>query len=194
MAKTAKLKKKRAPSPPQVLLSLCTPLTPPPEVTVRSRAARRAVSPSINIGPIKSTPADSEPKPHVLSAKKSGISKPKKSNLKRAQRERYQKGLERGADNMDKLELKRQKSKLREKNVKERAKGWEDINGESTKRKKGAFDALAVEGDDDEDEDEKAWVDEDMDEAPGKDADVQDTATEQGTAVAALPVVDDELL
>jgi hypothetical protein len=164
---------------------------------VHSRAARRAVSPSINIGPIKSTPADPEPKPHVLSAKKAGISKPKKSNLKRAQRERYQKGLERGADNMDKLELKRQKSKLREKNVKERAKGWEDINGEGSKRKKGAFDALAVEGDDDDDdEEEKAWVDEEMDEATGKDAEVevQDTATKQDTAVAALPVVDDELL
>jgi hypothetical protein len=159
---------------------------------VHSRAARRAVSPSMNIGTIKSTPADPEPKPHVLSAKKSGISKPKKSNLKRAQRERYQKGLERGADNMDKLELKRQKSKLREKTVKERAKGWEDINGEGGKRKKGAFDLLAVEGDDDDDE--KAWVDEEMGDATGKDADVQDTATKEDTAVAALPVVDDELL
>jgi hypothetical protein len=159
---------------------------------VHSRAARRAVSPSMNIGTIKSTPADPEPKPHVLSAKKSGISKPKKSNLKRAQRERYQKGLERGADNMDKLELKRQKSKLREKNVKERAKGWEDINGEGGKRKKGAFDVLAVEGDDDDDE--KAWVDEEMGDAAGKDAEVQDTATKEDTAVAALPVVDDELL
>jgi hypothetical protein len=146
----------------------------------------------MNIGTIKSTPADPEPKPHVLSAKKSGISKPKKSNLKRAQRERYQKGLERGADNMDKLELKRQKSKLREKNVKERAKGWEDINGEGGKRKKGAFDVLAVEGDDDDDE--KAWVDEEMGDAAGKDAEVQDTATKEDTAVAALPVVDDELL
>jgi hypothetical protein len=159
---------------------------------VHSRAARRAVSPSMNIGTIKSTPADPEPKPHVLSAKKSGISKPKKSNLKRAQRERYQKGLERGADNMDKLELKRQKSKLREKTVKERAKGWEDINGEGGKRKKGAFDLLAVEGDDDDDE--KAWVDEEMGDATGKDAEVQDTATKEDTAVAALPVVDDELL
>jgi hypothetical protein len=146
----------------------------------------------MNIGAIKSTPADPEPKPHVLSAKKSGISKPKKSNLKRAQRERYQKGLERGADNMDKLELKRQKSKLREKSVKERAKGWEDINGEGGKRKKGAFDVLAVEGDDDDDE--KAWVDEEMGDAAGKDAEVQDTATKEDTAVAALPIVDDELL
>jgi hypothetical protein len=160
---------------------------------VHSRAARRAVSPSMNIGTIKSTPADPEPKPHVLSAKKSGISKPKNSNLKRAQRERYQKGLERGADNMDKLELKRQKSKLREKTVKERAKGWEDINGEGGKRKKGAFDVLAVEGDDDDD-DEKAWVDEEMGDATAKDAEVQDTATKEDTAVAALPVVDDELL
>ena len=56
---------------------------------MHSRAARRAVSPSINIGAVKSTPTDPEPKPHVLSAKKSGISKPKKSNMKRAQRERY---------------------------------------------------------------------------------------------------------
>jgi hypothetical protein len=159
---------------------------------VHSRAARRAVSPSMNIGTIKSTPADPEPKPHVLSAKKSGISKPKKSNLKRAQRERYQKGLERGADNMDKLELKRQKSKLREKTVKERAKGWEDINGDGGKRKKGAFDVLAVEGDDDDDE--KAWVDEEMGDATAKDAEAQDTATKEDTAVAALPVVDDELL
>jgi hypothetical protein len=163
---------------------------------VHSRAARRAVSPTINIGAVKPAPVESvsEPKPHVLSAKSSGISKPKKSNLKRSQRLRYQKGLERGADNMDKLELKRQKSKEKEKLVKERAKGWEDINGEGGKRKKGAFDALAVQGDDDDDEDEKAWVDEEMDDAAGKDAEVQDTATKDETAVAALPVVDDELL
>jgi len=42
--------------------------------------------------------------------------------------------MEKADQNMDKLELKREKSFGREKKVKERAKGWEDIN--EVKRKK----------------------------------------------------------
>jgi len=49
--------------------------------------------------------------------------------LTRAQRLRQQKGLERAAHTLDKLEVKREKSFGREKKVKERAKGWEEVNG-----------------------------------------------------------------
>ncbi|KAF2126434.1 hypothetical protein P153DRAFT_251991, partial [Dothidotthia symphoricarpi CBS 119687] len=144
MAKTAKLKKK--------------------QTTVHSRAARRAVSPSINLDKTvkdlpKTTTDPSEPKHHVLSAQKAGIQKAKKGNLKRSQRLRHQKGLERGADNMDKLELKRIKSFGRELKVKERAKGWEDVNGVATKKtKKGTFDVLDDEADD---KAEREWVSDD---------------------------------
>ena len=79
--------------------------------------------------------------------------------MTRAQRLRYQKGLERAEDNMDKLEKKRLKSVGKEKKVKERAKGWEDVNGEGVKKskKEHAIEEIEAEG--------EGWVsDEDMDE------------------------------
>lgn len=52
--------------------------------------------------------------------------------------------MERAADNMDKLELKVQKSLTKEKKVKERKKGWEDVNEEKRdlKKQKNAFELL----------------------------------------------------
>ncbi|OCL03907.1 hypothetical protein AOQ84DRAFT_442390 [Glonium stellatum] len=133
MAKTAKLKKKAT--------------------TPHSRAARRAASPSLNLDkslktlPRPSSPTTSKPtpKPHVLAAQPTGIAKrnPKSKPLKRQQRLRQIKGMERAADVMEKLEVKMQKSVGREKRVRERRKAWDELNGEKTGTKiNNAFSAL----------------------------------------------------
>ncbi|KAH7067623.1 Alb1-domain-containing protein [Paraphoma chrysanthemicola] len=198
MAKTAKVKKR--------------------QVTVHSRAARRAASPSIDLDKkLKQTTRDSaspsrpaHTKPHALSAQNAGIQKKaKKSTMTRAQRLRHQKGLERAAAVLDKRHVKVVKSLDKEKTVKERSKGWEDVNGDSFKSKKGARSP-------DADSTEQAharetdWVsDEDMD---GTDADVDaaegPTVASQDAEVKAeskqvdllmpasvpVPVEEDELL
>lgn len=99
---------------------------------------------------------------------------------------------------MDKLQVKRGKSFGKEKLVKDRAKGWEDVNGEGKKKKKAAngFDAL----EEDAKKEDREWVsDEDMD---GNDlsapvAEVNGESKEAGLVAPAsipLPVVEDELL
>ncbi|RMZ71117.1 ribosome biogenesis alb1 [Pyrenophora seminiperda CCB06] len=160
MAKTAKVKKR--------------------QVTVHSRAARRAASPSLNLDKSAQKPAHttrdsaspsrpSRVNTHALAAKDAGIQKKqrKTGNMTRAQRLRYQKGLERAEDNMDKLEKKRMKSVDKEKKVKERAKGWEDVNGEGVKKSKKEHAIEEIETD--EKREERGWVsDEEMDEQVGE--------------------------
>ncbi|KAH7552076.1 hypothetical protein BM1_08938 [Bipolaris maydis] len=182
MAKTAKVKKR--------------------QVTIHSRAARRAASPSLDLPKSAQKPAHttrdsaspsrpSSINPHALAAKDAGIQKRQKkgTNMTRAQRLRHQKGLERAEENMDKLANKRLKSLGKGRKVTERAKGWEDINGEGVKKvKKGGMlaDGEGVElkrGD-------REWGgDEDMDEAS--------EAKEVGATVAqsiAVPEEVDEML
>lgn len=165
MGKTAKPKTRRTfPLPPT---------TPPPfhlltrtEISTHSRAARRAASPSLD-APTAAKPSSlrtrstspSTPKtakPHVLAANThSGIKKSSKSKpLKRAQRLRQLSAAERAESNQEKFALKVAKSLGREKKVKERRKGWEDIN--EAKRKKAAkANAFGALGEDDEGEDKK---------------------------------------
>ncbi|KAF2681511.1 hypothetical protein K458DRAFT_309438 [Lentithecium fluviatile CBS 122367] len=153
MAKTAKVKKRQS--------------------TLHSRAARRAVSPSdpsisksldksMTRSSASPPPHPASTKPHVLAAQNAGITKKSKSKpVKRAQRLRQLKGMERAADNMDKLELKRMKSVGKEKKVKERAKGWEEVNGVWTKKKKTKN---TLEEDEQEKRGGREWVsDEEMD-------------------------------
>jgi hypothetical protein len=144
---------------------------------VHSRAARRAASPSIDLDKtiLKKTTRDSaspsrpsQAKPHALAAQNAGIQKKaKKGNMTRAQRLRHQKGLERAADNFDKMELKVVKSLGKERNIKERSKGWEDVNDEGKEKKKKKSKKVDVEVKDEEKEEqrkEREWVsDEDMD-------------------------------
>ena len=63
---------------------------------------------------------------------------------------------------MDKLEKKRAKSVGKSKKIVERAKGWEDVNGDGTKKSKKQ---IAIEQlEDEEKRKEREWVsDEDMD-------------------------------
>lgn len=160
---------------------------------MHSRAARRAASPSIDLDKkLKQTTRDSaspsrpsQVKPHALAAQNGGIQKKqKKGTMTRAQRLRHQKGLERAADVMDKRQVKVVKSLGKERNIKERSKGWEDVNGDGKKRKKTT--GL------DDDKNDREWV---------SDKDMDDTAVaaapEPAAAVAEsipLPVVEDELL
>ncbi|KAF2264747.1 hypothetical protein CC78DRAFT_218613 [Lojkania enalia] len=152
MAKTARLKKRQS--------------------GPNSRAARRAVSPSIDLdksitaglraSPSKSRPSVN-PKPHVLAAQSSGVTKKSKSKpMKRAQRLRQLKAMDKAESALDKLEVKVQQSVGREKVVKERRKGWEEVNAEKKKGKKNPFEEL--ERDENSLEQEREWVNrEDMD-------------------------------
>jgi hypothetical protein len=207
MAKTAKVKKRRTSLPFRpllyhIIIMFANTLL---EVTVHSRAARRAASPSIDLDKkLKQTTRDSaspsrpsQAKPHALAAQNAGIQKKsKKGTMTRAQRLRHQKGLERAADFLDKREVKVVKSLGKEKNIKERSKGWEDVNGEGITKKKskktsGLDDA---EGGEAEQRKEREWVsDEDMGDTntavPGNQVD----ATTIPASVP-LPVEEDELL
>lgn len=86
-------------------------------VSVHSRAARRAGSPSLNLD--KSITAvkarsEKEDKPKFLGAQNGGINKKKKAKpMTRQQRLRHEKGLERADVNVSKLEKKVAGSTLR---------------------------------------------------------------------------------
>jgi hypothetical protein len=146
-------------------------------------------------------------KHHALAAQNAGIQKKaKKGNMTRAQRLRHQKGLERAADNLDKMQVKVVKSLGKEKNIKERSKGWEDVNGDGSKKKKKS-NTLDDEDEDDADaKKEREWVsDEDMDDTAtaGADSSSAKKGEENGQVKQVeaaipesipLPVVEDELL
>ncbi|MCJ1375733.1 hypothetical protein MMC20_006970 [Loxospora ochrophaea] len=113
--------------------------------SLRSRAARRETSPSINLDKSTINPkaSDSRQK-HVPSAlsvhRAAGITKRKAKGkpLKRQQRLRQEKGLGRAETNLDKIEKKREKSIHKGKKVKERGSAWEDLNNKLEDRKKPA--------------------------------------------------------
>ncbi|KAL5384398.1 hypothetical protein PMIN06_009742 [Paraphaeosphaeria minitans] len=122
------------------------------QISTHSRAARRAASPSLdaptaakpsNLSRTRSTSPDSKTaKPHILAASTgAGIAKarsPKSKGkpMKRGQRLRALEAAEKAEANAEKLALKVAKSLGREKKVKERRKGWEEVN--EAKRKKAA--------------------------------------------------------
>jgi hypothetical protein len=128
--------------------------------------------------------------------------------MTRAQRLRHQKGLERGADNLDKMHVKVVKSLASEKNIKDRSKGWEDVNGEGTTKKRKDVKVLEEVNDDGDavEKKDREWVsDEEMDDtavvaaeaSTVQDGEVEGESKEAETATAAsiaLPAVEDELL
>lgn len=80
--------------------------------------------------------------------------------------------MERAADNLDKLELKVAKSVGKEKKIRERRKGWEEVNGGKKEKGKNAFEALNGEDNDGRRKEEREWVsDEEMDDG-GRDGEV----------------------
>ncbi|CAI7644212.1 uncharacterized protein N7487_005842 [Penicillium crustosum] len=122
----------------------------------RSRAARRAASPSLDLDKsVTSLPRAESPtttRPSVLADRAtSGIQKKQKKNdkISRAQRLRQQKGMDRAEAVMDQLEIKKAKSLARGRTVNSRRADWEDTN-----RKTLAFTALAQDDDEDDEDDE----------------------------------------
>jgi hypothetical protein len=108
--------------------------------------------------------------------------------------------MERAADDMDKWELKKAKSITKAASIKERAKMWDDINGESKSSKKSAFATLAENDANEQGKKDLDWVsDDDMDDET---AAKQSTAQAEGKTVEAAvpqsapaaPVEEDELL
>lgn len=130
MGKTPKVKKRSKSFRPLSFSSTNLRL----DVSLHSRAARRATSPSLNTDKsLKNiTPPDSTSTPHpaMLSAQNAGISKKKRQKpLSRQQRLRQRKGVARADAVSDKLEKKVAKSLGSKKNIKERSKAWEEIDG-----------------------------------------------------------------
>ncbi|KAJ5356597.1 Ribosome biogenesis protein Alb1 [Penicillium concentricum] len=122
----------------------------------RSRAARRAASPSLDLDKsVTSLPRAESPtttRPSVLADRATaGIQKKQNKNEKisRAQRLRQQKGMDRAEAVMDQLEIKKAKSLARGKTVNSRRADWEDTN-----RKTLAFDALRQDDDEDDEDDD----------------------------------------
>ncbi|KAK5709638.1 hypothetical protein LTS12_028065 [Elasticomyces elasticus] len=120
-----------------------------------SRAARRDVSPSVDVDKsLRSAPrAESTviQRESVLSERaNSGVTKkqPKAKALSKAQRQRQQKGMEKAEMVVDQLEKKVDRSLTRGKSVKARRADWEDLN-----RKNAKLEALRqlAEGDDPDD-------------------------------------------
>ncbi|KAJ5782690.1 hypothetical protein N7457_004464 [Penicillium paradoxum] len=127
----------------------------------RSRAARRAASPSLDLDKsVTSLPRAESPttqRPSVLAERaNAGVQKKQKKNdkISRAQRLRQQKGMDRAEAVLDQLEIKKAKSISRGKSVNARRADWEDTN-----RKTMTFAALQ-EDDDEDDEDDDAMVEE----------------------------------
>jgi len=108
-----------------------------PAISVRSRASKRASSPSIDTDKsLKTAKPPNESvnyRPSVLAVHQSaGVSKKSKNGRKAVlsakAKKRQEKGMDRAEAVMDKKEIRIVKSKDRARTVQERAKAWEDLN------------------------------------------------------------------
>lgn len=109
----------------------------------RSRAARRASSPSLNTDKsIKEAPRASDATPVLKPYLSNGIQKKtKKKNLTHAQKLRHQKGIEKGTAIEDRLAAKVTDSKTRSRKRQNRRAMWEDINSASNEEVRKAIKA-----------------------------------------------------
>ncbi|KAL7941817.1 Alb1 domain-containing protein [Trichoderma barbatum] len=161
----------------------------------RSRAARRATSPSINTDKsLKDvslpSASSSSARPSVLAARHSaGVTKKSKRGrqLSARGRRRQEKGLEMAEAFIERTSMKLEKSIGKSKVVQARSKKWDDINKSAQESKANAFEVLKQGGDGDDDGKGAEWeTDDDMD---GDDAAKADTAAAASTAT---PVLDDD--
>ncbi|KAJ5152174.1 hypothetical protein N7492_010469 [Penicillium capsulatum] len=104
-----------------------------------TRAARRAASPSLDVDKsLTSLPraeSSNAQRPSIL-ADRANAGIQKKQSLKRqsrAQRLRQQKGMDRAEAVLDRLEIKKNKSLDRARNIKSRRGDWEDMNKKTSK-------------------------------------------------------------
>ncbi|KIV93308.1 hypothetical protein PV10_04532 [Exophiala mesophila] len=144
-----------------------------PKANPRSRAAKRATSPSINTDKsLKDGPRASDATPMLSAKPYAGITKAKKKQkqLTRGQRKRQERGLDRAVVVQDQLVKKVGDAQKRQKKIRERAGLWEDTNGRINPFDKLASNAFAEENNDDHG---GSWEDEEMDEVQDGTTDVK---------------------
>ncbi|KAK5939306.1 hypothetical protein PMZ80_008610 [Knufia obscura] len=115
-----------------------TPLDNP-----RSRASRRATSPSLNTDKsLKEAPRASDATPGLAPYRGAGIQKKvKKKHLSHGQRVRHEKGLARGEAIQDRLDVKVAEAKSRLKKRQSRRALWEEVNVDSNEEVRKAIKA-----------------------------------------------------
>ncbi len=142
MAKTPKVKKRGTSTP---IAILCHDTNCLAEVSFRSRAARRGASPPAKDSAVKPSAKETDYKPWLHNAQNAGITKKQKAKpLKRQQKVRQQRAMEKADAVVDKLERKVADSKARSKRIQSRAKAWEELNAQSASVKKTAADETVV--------------------------------------------------
>lgn len=178
MAKAAKPKQTPkgtldAKSSPRYLPACATFLTSSQLIAnPRSRAAKRATSPSIDTDKsLKEGPRASDATPMLTAKPYAGITKSKKKqkSMTRGQRKRQERGLDRAVVVQDQLVKKFGDVQKRQKKIRERKGLWEDANGRSN------FDKLAntAFAEEDNDADGGSWEDEEMEEVQDLNAHVK---------------------
>ncbi|KIW86231.1 hypothetical protein Z517_01626 [Fonsecaea pedrosoi CBS 271.37] len=155
----------------------------------RSRASKRATSPSIDVDKsIRDAPRASDATPILAARPNGGITKPKRKQkpLSRGQRRRHEKGLARAEMVQDQHARKIEDASHRLKKRRERKGMWEEVNGTNK------FDKLrAALGDDDANEnDEDEWVDDNMEEVENEGGNVEILEKSTTISKAKLVVVD----
>ncbi|KKY36285.1 hypothetical protein UCDDA912_g03729 [Diaporthe ampelina] len=149
--------------------------------SIHSRAARRATSPSINtdksLKDVRPPPESLDSRPSVLGLhQNAGVAKKtkrgRKAVLSTRARKRYERGLERAEEIVDRTSNKVLKSKKAAANVAGRKKGWEDINTQAVAEAMGVrvagankFAGLVDGADDDDDDEDVEELDDEMWEA-----------------------------
>ncbi|KIW21567.1 hypothetical protein PV08_02147 [Exophiala spinifera] len=145
MAKTAKVKKNATANP-------------------RSRASKRATSPSIDVDKsLIEAPRASGSTPLLAPRPNSGVTKAKKKQkpLTKGQRRRQEKGLARAEVVQDQLSKKVDDAGSRLKKRRDRKKLWDDVNSSASN-----FDKMkAILGENADDAEDDGWVDEEMEDS-----------------------------
>ena len=130
-----------------------------PTANPRSRASKRATSPSIDVDrSLKDAPRASDATPVLAARPASGVtkSKTKQKPLTRGQRRRHERGLARAEVVQDQLSKRADEATSKLKKRRDRKKLWDDVNTGATN-----FDKMkAILG---ENDDGDEWVDEEMD-------------------------------
>ncbi|KIW33524.1 hypothetical protein, variant 2 [Cladophialophora immunda] len=127
-----------------------------PIANPRSRASKRATSPSIDVDKsIRDAPRASDATPILAARPNSGVTKAKRKQkpLSRGQRRRHEKGLARAEKVQDQFERKIEDASHRLKKRRERKGMWDEVNGTNK------FDRLKAALGDEADQNEDEWED-----------------------------------
>ncbi|KAI5924252.1 Alb1-domain-containing protein [Camillea tinctor] len=137
--------------------------------SVRSRAARRATSPSIDtdksLKNVQAPPESVDHRPSILAIHHgAGVSKKSKKgrNMSSKARRRHEKGQDRAVAIMERTQTKVAKSKGQARSIQSRAKSWDEINKHipTTNQKLTDYNS------DEEEGQEESELDDEMNEAP----------------------------